>query len=167
MDGVDFYKDPLQGIVPIKISGREDVGTSEYIIKEKLQRAAWATVIMGCHKISQTHTEIEEIKMNRQQVADRISWMWENAEVDDTAKDFVRMYMADLEEQGQTKYISSISKSSSVWRQLNTHFFENSDRNPVRCRGGATVHVTRTPNTKKAEHLVVAYPDTELDTELN
>jgi len=165
LDGKDFYGDPLEGIVPMKISGREDVGTTQYIEQEMNNRKAWATVVMGCHKISQTHTDAEEIKLNRQQVADRIAWMWENAATDDTARDFVNLYMADLEEAGQTQYISSNANSTSVWKQLNSYFFENKDRSTVICTGGETVRLERTQG-KKEECFKISYPQVELESDL-
>ena len=169
LEGEDFYGDPLQGIVTIKVSGREDEGTSDYIEQEMNNRTAWATVVMGCHKISQLYYDTEDIKMNRQKVADRISWMWENADTDDTAKVFVETYMADLEECGQTQYISSVDNSSSVWKQLNNYFFKNADRNPVVCPDGATVRLVFTPGSKakkKAEQFEISYPQVGLSTDL-
>lgn len=166
LDGVDFYKEKLEGIVPLKISGREDVGTSDYIEQEMNNRKAWATAIMGCHHISLTHTDAEEIKMNRAQVAERIAWMWENQETNDTARDFVALYMADLEEAGQTDYISSVGKAAAVLRQLDNYFFK-ADRNSVICTGGEVVHLAPTPGSKsKAEHFDIAYPSTALPTDL-
>ncbi len=165
LDGTDFYGDPLQGIVPTKISGREDVGTSEYIEQEMNNRKAWATAVMGCHMISQTHTDADEIKMNRQDVADRIAWMWENRDTHDVAEDFVAAYMGDLEEAGQTQYISSVAKSVAVARQLDSYFFKNSDRNSVICNSGAVVHLERAPG-RKTEHFAISYPNTGLATEL-
>lgn len=165
LEDEDFYGDPLQGIVPLKISGREDVGTTQYIEQEMNIRVAWATAIMGCYMISQIHTDVDEIKMNRAKVAERIAWMWENQETDDAARDFVNLYMVGLEECGHTRYLSGVDKASSITRQLNSYFFDKSkDRSPVHCKNGEMVHLERTPG-KKEECFKISRPQ-ELETDL-
>lgn len=166
LDGVDFYKDPLEGIVPIKISGRENVGSTEQIKEEMNNRVAWATAILGCHKISRNYADLEIIKMNRSQVSKRIAWMWENQETDATAKVFVDLYMTDLEECKQTRYLSGDDNASSVGRQLDSYFFKH-DRSVVVCKSGDMIHLERSPG-KKEECFKISAPQelkTDLETE--
>lgn len=154
LPGKDFYGDPLEGIVPVKIGGTEDEHKPEQIEKIKLIRRAWAEAVVGCAEFPMQDNEVESIivkgGMVRKTVADMITQMWRGYNTgDNEAKDFVIQYMSELMTLEQVVNIEKTDKA--VERQLDIHFFNNPDRTPIKFASGIILQLARKINAKGVE----------------
>ncbi len=154
LPGTDFYGDSLEGIVPVRFAGQEDEGKPEYIELINQIRSAWAEAVIGCAEFPMQSNAVESIMvkggMVRKSVADMITRMWRGyKEGDYEAEDFVMQYMSELVMLEQVENI--VDTDRAVERQLDLHFFNNSDRTQIKFDSGITLHLERKKNAHGRE----------------
>lgn len=156
LPGVDFYGEPLQGIVPLKVAGTEDDGKADSVARMSKERRAWAKAVIGAVEIFPSqHYEVEKPEPNVTAVSVFLTNMWisRNDKSNPLAGQFVDEWMDEIEEQNQMQNVTT-ADYQGIRRQLDERFFQNKHQAPV-VVDGATLSVILKPTTKKTYIFIV------------
>lgn len=170
LPGTDFYKDSLEGVVPIKISGTEDENTQNHVERVARERKAWATAIIGAIDIFPSQNpDIERPEPNSTAIGMFLTNMWLKRGTDETAKRFVEDHMIGLIEYRQMDNVTIDKNWQGVRYQIDTRFisaFKNGDGKPV-IVDRLSLSVRLKANTKKSFIFEVGLAEEELEDELD
>jgi len=153
LEGEDFYKDKLEGIVPVKMGGTEDESKTDFIEQQRNQRRAWAKAVIGALEVYPSENpDVEKCSNTVSGIAKFLANMWLNRGDDLDAAGFYGNWMDKLEEHG---CMTNFNRDSQVIsKRLTGEFMQSPDTQPE-VIGEYTLRVERKSNAKKALHFVV------------
>lgn len=132
LEGVDFYGDKLQGIVPVKFGGTEDEGKSSFIEQKAEQRRAWAKAVIGALEVYPSENpDIQRCSNTSSGIAKFLVGMWTERENDLSAAGFTGDWMDKLNEHGQLINITIGNEWKQINDRLNSEFLKSADTQPV------------------------------------
>jgi hypothetical protein len=152
LEGVDAYKDPLEGIVVVNKGGTEDERTSDHIEKQMNIRRAWAKAIVGALAIWPLENPDSPLKCsnNPSNIAKFLTTMWVNRDSDYEAAGFVGDWMDQI-----NKYDEMITVTGeNQWKKADTAIKANLSDNQSLVIGEYKVIVEKQSGGNKIQFTV-------------